>query len=179
MPEDNLRSTKTSITPESLIERQRKIVAEHIRQEKDGNWEGVYGTFTSHDDGAWIDAVPFQHRFKGIEGVQNFYETFTASFSIDNIVVHTEVDVPGISVREAQITGKHLGKDYCGVPASGATMTVAMIGVFVFDKATGELKAERLYFDNDTIVAQLRGELGKKAKDPEKRKVFDLGDYED
>ena len=30
---------------------------------------------------------------------------------------------------------------------------------FLFDKMTGHLNAERIYFDNDTILAQLRGEM--------------------
>ena len=35
-----------------------------------------------------------------------------------------------------------------------------------------ELLAERIYFDNETVLAQLRGELGRDS-------VFDLSKYED
>ena len=38
---------------------------------------------------------------------------------------------------------------------------------FLFDKTTGHLNAERIYFDNNTILAQIRGEMS-----PDE--VFDL-----
>ena len=83
------------------------------------------------------------------------------------IVVHTENDVPGVSIREAQIKGTH-GGEYCGVQATGRRVSVPLIGLFLFDTTTGHLNAERIYFDNNTILAQIRGEMS-----PED--VFDLG----
>ena len=64
--------------------------------------------------------------------------------------------MPGVSVREAQIIGTHLG-EYCGLPASGHRVSVALIGLFLSDQATGHLNAERIYFDNNTILAQIKG----------------------
>jgi len=57
---------------ENTIERQREIVAEHIRGENEHNWPAVYDTFVQ-DERAYYDVVPLGTRFKGIEGVRGFY----------------------------------------------------------------------------------------------------------
>jgi hypothetical protein len=33
------------------------------------------------------------------------------------------------------------------------------MGFFLFNTVTGHLNAERIYFDNNTIMAQIRGEM--------------------
>ena len=63
-----------------------------------------------------------------------------------------------MSFLEVQITGTHNG-EYCGVQATGRRVSVALMGIFLFDKATGQLNAERIYFDNNTVLAQIRGEM--------------------
>jgi hypothetical protein len=61
--------------------------------------------------------------------------------------------------------------EYCGIQATGRRVSIALMGYFLFDKTTGHLNAERIYFDNNTILAQIRGEMR-----PED--VFDLGRIE-
>lgn len=147
-----------TMSPEALIERQRKTVAEHIRNEQTKDWPGVYSTFTPLGEEAYYDAVPFQMRFRTIEGVVGFYESIARGFPDFQITVHSEQDVPGMSIREVQITGTHNG-EYCGVQATGRQVSVALAGFYVFDKATGHLNAERIYFDNNTVLAQIKGEM--------------------
>jgi steroid delta-isomerase-like uncharacterized protein len=159
-----------SLSPEVLIELQRKTVAEHIRREQIKDWPEVYRTFTPHAEDAYYDVVPFQTRFRKMKGVIDFYEAFTRGFPDFQITVHTEQDVPGVSIREAQITGTHNG-EYCGIQATGRRVSVPLMGFFLFDKTTGHLNAERIYFDNNTILAQLRGEMS-----PDD--AFDLGRIE-
>jgi steroid delta-isomerase-like uncharacterized protein len=143
---------------EALINLQRKTVTEHIRNELIKDWPGVYRTFTPHEKDAYYDVVPFQMRFGRMKGVVDFYEAFTRGFPDFQIAVHTEQDVPGVSFLEVQITGTHEG-EYCGIQATGRPVSVALMGIFLFDKATGQLNAERIYFDNNTILAQIRGEM--------------------
>ena len=143
---------------EALIDLQRKTVAEHIRNEQIKDWPEVYRTFTPHEEDAYYDVVPFQTRFHKMKGVVDFYEAFTRGFPDFQIAVHTEQDVPGVSIREVQITGTHSG-EYCGMQATGRRVSVGLMGLFLFDKATGHLNAERIYFDNNTILAQIRGEM--------------------
>ena len=147
-----------SLSPEALIDLQRKTVAEHIRHEQSKDWPEVYRTFTPHAEDAYYDVVPFQTRFRKMQGVVDFYQAFTRGFPDFQITVHTEQDVPGVSIREAQITGTHNG-EYCGIQATARRVSVALMGLFLFDKTTGHLNAERIYFDNNTILAQLRGEM--------------------
>jgi steroid delta-isomerase-like uncharacterized protein len=146
------------LSSEALIELQKKTIAEHIRHEQIKDWPQVYRTFTPHGEDAYYDVVPFQTRFRQMKGVVDFYEAFTRGFPDFHITVHTEQDVPGVSILEAQITGTHKG-EYCGIQATGRRMSIALMGFFLFDRTTGHLNAERIYFDNNTILAQLRGEM--------------------
>jgi steroid delta-isomerase-like uncharacterized protein len=148
----------TVLSREALIEIQRKTVAEHIQHEQVKDWPEVYRTFTPHDEDAFYDVVPFQTRFRKMKGVVDFYEAITLAFPDFHITVHTEQDVPGVSIREAQITGTHRG-EYCGIQGTGRPMSVALMAFFLFDETTGHLNAERIYFDNNTILAQIKGEM--------------------
>ena len=148
----------TGLSREALIEIQRKTVAEHIQHEQVKDWPEVYRTFTPHDEDAFYDVVPFQTRFRKMKGVVDFYEAFTRAFPDFHITVYTEQDVPGVSIREGQITGTHRG-EYCGIQATGRPVSIALIGFFLFDETTGYLNAERIYFDNNTILAQIKGEM--------------------
>ena len=152
------KTVGSSLSPEELIELQRKTVAEHVRHEQIKDWPEVYRTFTPHAEDAYYDVVPFQTRFRKMKGVVDFYEAFTRGFPDFHITVHTEQDVPGVSIREAQITGTHRG-EYCGIQATGRPVSVALMGFFLFDETTGHLNAERIYFDNNTILAQIKGEM--------------------
>jgi len=158
------------LQPAVLIERQRKTVAEHVSHEQTKDWPGLYGTFTPHEEDAYYDVAPFQMRFAKMKGVVDFYQTFARAFPDFQILVFTEHDVPGVSIREVQIEGTHRG-EYGGLPATGRRISFPLIALFLFDTATGHLNAERIYFDNNTILAQIRGEMT-----PEQ--VFNLGRIE-
>ena len=147
-----------SLSSEALIELQRKTVAEHIRNEQIKDWPGVYRTFTPEEGDAYYDVVPFHARFSSIQGVIGFYETINRGFPDFQITVHSEQDVPGMSIREVQITGTHNG-EYLGVAPTGRRVSVALAAFYVFDKTTGQLNAERIYFDNNTVLAQIQGQM--------------------
>ena len=132
--------------------------------------EKTYGTFTPNGEDAYFDVVPFHVRFPKMKGVVDFYETFAKAFPDFHIIVHTEKDLPGMSMREVQIEATHRG-EYCGLQATGQRVSFPLLALFLFDTATGYLNAERAYFDNNTILAQIRGEMT--CED-----VFDLGRIE-
>ena len=144
---------------EDIIRIQRETVDEHIRHENAKNWSGVYDTFV-HDETAFYDVVPFNARFPGFAGVKGFYEAANVAFPDFKIDVWGEYDSPGCSVREVTISGTHKG-DWCGLPGTGRHIRFQLAGLFLFhtgDQA-GKLLAERIYFDNDTIMRQIRGEM--------------------
>src|SRR5579862_4788396 len=99
------------------IERQRAIVAEHIRRENEHQWPGVYDTFVQ-DDRAYYEVMPLGAKFAGIQGVRNFYDAIARAFPNMHIEVTSEYDVPGCSIREAIITGTQLG-EYMGLAPLG------------------------------------------------------------
>jgi hypothetical protein len=51
---------------DSPTERQRAIVAEHLRRENEHDWPEVYDTFVQ-DERALYHAIPSKASFKGIE----------------------------------------------------------------------------------------------------------------
>ena len=63
---------------DSIIERQREIVARHIRAENEHDWTAVYDTFVQ-DDRAHYDVMPLGAVFKGMEGVRGFYQSIAAA----------------------------------------------------------------------------------------------------
>ena len=140
---------------DEIIKRQRAIVDEHIRHENAHNWAGVYDTFVKHEH-AYCDVVPFNTRFAGYTGVQDFYASAQIAFPDFKIQVLAEYDAPGCSVREVFIAGKHEG-DWAGIAATGKFVRFPLAGFFLFED--GKLLAERIYFDNETIVRQMKGEL--------------------
>jgi len=145
---------------DEVIRMQKDTVKTHIRHESKKNWKGVYDTFVP-DERAFYDVVPFNARYSGFSGVKDFYEVANASFPDFQIDVWGEYDVPGCSVREVTISGTHRG-DWCGIPGTGRHIRFHLAGFFLFGTGddAGTLLAERIYFDNDTIMRQIRGEMG-------------------
>jgi hypothetical protein len=68
--------------------------------------------------------------------------------------------VPGCSIREVTIYGTPKG-DWCGTPGTGKHVRFHLAAFFLFGHGAhaGKLLAERIYFDNETIMRQLRGEM--------------------
>jgi steroid delta-isomerase-like uncharacterized protein len=140
---------------ESTIDRQRRIVAEHIRGENDHNWPAVYETFVQ-DDRAYYDVVPLGTRFKGIEGVRGFYQAIANALPDLHIEVMSEYDVPGCSIREVVISGTHQG-DFAGVKPLGNKIRFEMAAFYTFDAASGKLISERIYYDQAGVLTQMQG----------------------
>jgi hypothetical protein len=64
-----------------------------------------------------------------------------------------EYDSPGCSVREIAVQGTHKA-EWCGVAGSGRRVKFHVCVLFLFgkDDTSGELLAERIYFDNETVL---------------------------
>ena len=143
-----------------IIQLQRATIDEHIRAENAKDWEAVYDTFVQDED-AYYDVVPLARRFQGISGVKNFYQAITAALPDFQITVTGEYDTPGCSIREVTISGTHLG-EYRGVPGSGNRVIFELAAFYLFGSGenAGKLTAERIYFDNEIVMRQIRGEAG-------------------
>ncbi len=137
-----------------LIHRQREIVARHIRGENEHDWATVYDTFVQ-DDRAHYDVVPLGAVFRGIEGVRGFYESIAAAVPDLQIQVLSEFDLPGCSIREVVISGSHQG-EYLGVPPLGNAIRVELAAFYTFDADSERLVAEKIYYDQATLMAQMQ-----------------------
>ena len=144
---------------QDIIQLQRATVEEHIRTENVKDWEGVYNTFVQ-SEAAYYDVVPLATRFQGIAGVKGFYQAINAAFPDFHITVTGEYDTPGCSIREVTISGTHQG-EYSGVPASGRHVEFELAAFFLFSASenAGKLLSERIYFDNELLMRQIRGEV--------------------
>lgn len=140
---------------DKLIERQREIVARHIRGENEGDWNTVYNTFVQ-DDRAFYEVIPLGARFNGIEGVRGFYQTIAAALPDLHIEVVSEYDVPGCSIREVVITGTHKG-EFAGIKPKGNPIRIEMASFYLFDSTATSLIAERIYYDQASVIAQMQG----------------------
>ena len=151
-----LSITKHSeVTPmDSIIERQREIVARHIRAENEHDWTAVYDTFVQ-DDRAHYDVVPLGAVFKGIAGVRAFYQSIAAALPDLQIKVLSEYDVPGCSIREVVISGTHQS-EFAGVKPLGNAIRIEMAAFYSFDAASGKLISERIYCGQASVVRQMQ-----------------------
>jgi predicted ester cyclase len=145
---------------DDLIRIQRATIDEHIREENAHNWPAVYGTFVQDEKLAFYDVIPLHTHFAGVTGVKDFYRAAEAAFPDFRIDVWGEFDMPGCSIREVTISGTHKG-DWCGLAGSGRQVKFHLAGLFLFGTGenSGKLLAERIYFDNETVMQQIRGEL--------------------
>ena len=143
---------------DDIIKLQRATVDEHIRHENAHDWPAVHATFVQ-DERAFYDVIPLHAHFAGLNGVKDFYQAAQVAFPDFTIDVWGEYDLPGCSVREVTIAGTHQG-DWCGVSASGRRVKFHLLALFLFKPGdqSGKLLAERIYFDNHTVLRQIGGE---------------------
>lgn len=140
---------------DNRIERQRRIIAEHIQSENEHNWQAVYDTFVQ-DERAHYDVVPLGTSFKGIEGVRNFYQLIATAVPDLHIAVVSEHHVPGCAFLEVIISGSHLG-EYLGMKPLGNKIRVELASIYTFDEQSEKLIAERIYYDQASILQQMSG----------------------
>ena len=146
--------TELGVHMDSRIERQRAIVAEHIRCENGHDWPAVYETFVQ-DERAFYDVIPLKASFKGIEGVRQFYQTIATAVPDLHIQVTAQYDAPGCTICETTISGTHLGP-YLDIAASGNSVSFELAAFYFFDEDCSKLVAERIYYDQASVMAQMQ-----------------------
>jgi predicted ester cyclase len=155
-----LAEGNTIYAMEDLIKLQRETIDQHIRAENAHDWQTVYGTFVQDESVAFYDVIPLHAHFPGLTGVKDFYQAAERAFPDFRIDVWSESDAPGCSLREITISGIHKG-DWCGVAGTGRQVKFHLAGVFLFGSGqeAGKIVAERIYFDNETVLQQINGTL--------------------
>jgi predicted ester cyclase len=155
---------------EEIIRLQRATVDEHIRQKNAHNRPAVYDTFAPHE--CAIAVVAFHAQFGELNGIRDFYQAAATAFPDFNTNLWGEYDSPGCSVREIAVQGTHKG-EWCGVAGTGRRVKFHVCVLYLFgkDDTSGKLLAERLYFDNETVMKQINGQA-------EAASVPEFGDHQ-
>lgn len=155
--ERDMSASKTP-TDAERIALQRQCIVEHMRAENAHEWNAVYDTFI-RDERASYDVIPMSAVFSGISGVKDFYAAFDAAFPDFQLRNSAEYDVPGCSIREVTVKATHRG-EFCGIAATGRRICFELAAFYNFGDGAeaGHLLNERVYFDLETILRQLRGE---------------------
>jgi steroid delta-isomerase-like uncharacterized protein len=126
------------------------IVEEHVRLENAHDLPGVVSTFgntAQYEDEAWGE------RYKGRDGVRDFYEQLMKALPDLEIDVQRRHVTDENILLEVIIRGTHLG-DWRGLPATGRRVEFPLCGVYTFD-GSDRLAGEKIYYDRGTVLRQL------------------------
>jgi predicted ester cyclase len=97
------------------------------------------------------ELIPTGQRWDGHEGARAFYTELFAAFP-DNRFALTEIVVGPQGVFEvATLTGTNVGP-WGGAPPSGLPVSLQVLILFPWDRATGRFLGERIWFDRGTLA---------------------------
>jgi steroid delta-isomerase-like uncharacterized protein len=133
---------------ETLRARREQIVREHAEAENQHDFDFALDTF-HHPR---YELIPTGDVIDGAEDVAAYYEETRAAFPDQRnrvIALHHGDDAV---VMELELKGTHLG-NFRGLPATGRSFSCRMVAIFDFEE--DRLMAERVYFDQNTILRQL------------------------
>jgi steroid delta-isomerase-like uncharacterized protein len=131
-----------------LRQRREAIVLEHADAENEHRFDVALDTF-HHPR---YELIPTGDVIDGAEDVAAYYEETRAAFPDQRnrvLALHHGDDAV---VMELELTGTHLG-NFRGLPATGRSFSCRMVAIFDFEE--DRLIAERVFFDQNTILRQL------------------------
>lgn len=147
------------------VEAQRKCVTEHLALENAHEKDRVLPETFVQDGTAYYHVVPGTANFEGLQGIQDFYDMLFSVLPDIHIDIRHQYDVPGCCVLEGVVTGTH-SAEFAGVPASGNQIAFPFAAMYIFGDDPTRLMAERAYWDNLDLLAQMKGEATASAEYP-------------
>ena len=133
----------------ALRARRQQIVSEHMRVENAGDADAVVKTF----DRPYYDLVAPSLIYEGAQSVHDRVTALAAAMPDAHVeAVHLHHCDDAVIV-ETRTTGTHRGT-LMDVPANGRPFEVRGVAIFIFE---GErLVGERVYYDRQTLLEQIR-----------------------
>jgi len=157
-----------STSIEERIAAQRRCVARHIELEniQPGDTmpraervaQLLRETFLPESAHPYYDVTAGTAHFSGVGEIGGFYDMLFAFLPDLRFWSIHDYDVPGCSIRELIVSGTH-SAEFAGVPASGRRLIFPVCALYLFGDDPTRLIAERAYWDNHGLIAQMKGEL--------------------
>lgn len=148
--------SRFALPPEHVLRAREKLVLDHFHDEVLQDWDATLSTFPHPH----YELIPLMRVHDGDADVRDYYHDTRIAFpDQDHEIIDLRHSHDAVIV-EFWLLGTHkgpLGK----IPATGSRHRTRMTAFFVFD-AEENLVAERVYFDQLTIVKQLIGGLDKR-----------------
>jgi steroid delta-isomerase-like uncharacterized protein len=148
--------TAFTLPPEEVLRARQKLVLDHFHDEVRHAWDDVLATFPHPR----YELVAPMTVHDGDEAVRGYYAaTRTAFPDQDHEIISFRHSADAVIV-EFWLTGTQLGP-FGAIPATGGRHRTRMTAYFVFDEHE-TLVAERIYFDQLTVLRQLLGSLDRR-----------------
>jgi len=148
--------TAFALPPEEVLRARQKLVLDHFHDEVRHAWDDVLATFPHPR----YELVASMTVHDGDEAVRGYYAaTRTAFPDQDHEIISFRHSADAVIV-EFWLTGTQLGP-FGAIPATGGQHRTRMTAYFVFDEHE-TLVAERIYFDQLSVLRQLLGSLDRR-----------------
>ena len=157
MPMGKLAVTDVTFPPPDVLRAREKLVLDHFHDEVRQDWDDVLSTFP-HPHYELIASMTVHD---GDAEVRNYYDQTRVAFPDQDHEIIALRHTADAVVVEFWLTGTHLGP-LGRIPATGGRHRTRMTAYFIFDD-NENLVAERVYFDQLTILQQLLGHLNRKS----------------
>lgn len=148
--------SRFTLPPAHVLEAREKLVLDHFHDEVRQDWDATLSTFPHPH----YELVASMTVHDGDDEVRGYYHDTRVAFpDQDHEIIALRHSHDAVIV-EFWLTGTHrgpLGK----MPPTGSSHRTRMTAYFVFDEDE-RLVAERIYFDQLTILKQLVGGLDKR-----------------
>ena len=136
------------MTEPTLRERRETCVREHMDSENRQDFEATLATF-AHPR---YELVATGQVYDGEDEVRAYYASSREAFPDQRNEVHSIRHADDAVIVELDLLGTHGGL-FLGVPPTGREFRCRMVAIFVFEG--DRIVCERVYFDANTILAQL------------------------
>jgi len=139
------------VTPE-LYEGIRRLWIAHSKAEDGRDLDGLIATLA---DDCVYELVPTGQRWQGHAGAREFYRTFLGAFPDVHFAMTDIVVGPQGVFEVATMTGTHRGAWLDHAP-SGRRVQATVLIHFPWDAGAGKFAGEKVYFDREELLGQLR-----------------------
>jgi len=130
------------------LRRIKRLWVRHSIAEDRRDIDGLIATLAP---GCVYEIVPTGQRWDGHDGARAFYGELFAAFP-DNRFALSEIVVGPQGVFEvATLTGTNVGP-WAGAPATGLPVSLQVLILFPWDRATERFTGERIWFDRGTLT---------------------------